>query len=138
MSALGHLIIPLDQPIGYYLQHVYNRKIQKVSAEMQRGQYHPVNINVDWTSFIRMVLTELFSSVRDDRMKAANWIPSSMQYLINTDGFSRQEASRLYTDVSNMIMGEITLMIPDITNREIEEWQWGICEPNSLMISLPK
>lgn len=130
----SHLIIPLEQGAAYVRNAAYQRYLRMINKGFMSGKMHAEAFKFDHVPFIETVLEEIFDDQSNTPMRPAGWLSPSVQALVNI-GFDKHDAHVLARETLDLIIGEITLVSPTLNFAEIEEWEWGVIEPCSLMIT---
>lgn len=132
----SNIYIPLAQGVGFIREDFYRRQMKKLNEDFARGKMHENMAQFNWVPFVQATLKEIFVDNARTPLRPAGYISPAAQELVNV-GYPPRDAQHMSNEVLKILISEIALVEPDLRFGEIEEWQWGICEPATLMISLP-
>ena len=135
MSQQFTLFVPLDQPIAVFLDSCYKRHLRKYQHDLSRGKTGGINLKIEWVPLFSELIKEI-SARSETALRAPGLLPPSVKILMGL-GYDRKEASDLSSSLLMQVVAEISLVSPEISTANLEEWNYGICEPNTLMISVP-
>lgn len=128
--------ITLSQAVGFIKHDFYARNLKRLNDDFTRGKMHENIQQFNWVPFMTELLKEVFADTARTPLRPAGWISPSAKALLSV-GYDARTASFVANEVLKIVIGEITLILPDLCFADIEDWQWGICEPEFLMITFP-